>query len=399
MNGLSALFLVVPFHAFPLGQNILYTHLARNLFLYLLRFRHHQADLSVGLHRQYVRHLPGRLYPHILYAQLFHDHGCCPVFRRCCSLPGIRRHVFPPGFCRRFPCGSFPRPFRQLALRRFLFRFRLCSLRRLQRIDLFLFRYLPGGFGHIRRIHGVYLSGGAEEDFRLRLLLRNLLSVFSRRRHCRFFVRLFPVVLHHGRYDAAGDSILRRLILLKHFPQTLRQLFLQIDGIILPHIHCLDLDLYLIRRDPDRGRTQQIYRLRRLLRLLRGAGLLHLRLLINRFRIILLSLFFLVNRLLLLIAGFRTLDIRLRLKTAVIPSLLFGGQRLMQHLQLHGLYHIFALSKPQNQLVALLDTLGGQPYPVIQICQLISPFFPIVFGFQLLQYGDALLQTHVLSLV
>ena len=192
---------------------------------------------------------------------------------------------------------------------------------------------------------------------------------------------------------------MRLSILLKHFPQSLRQLFLQIDGIILPHIHGLDLDLYLIRGDPDRGRAQQIYRLCRLLSLLCGAWLLRFCLFIRRFRIIFLALLLFINRLRLLIIGLRVLGIGLRLKTAVILSLLFGGQRLVQHLQLHGLYHIFPLSKPQDQLIALFDTFGRQSHSVIQIRQLIGPFFPIILGFQFLQDGNALLQAHILRLI
>ncbi len=71
----------------------------------------------------------------------------------------------------------------------------------------------------------------------------------------------------------------------------------------------------------------------------------------------------------------------------------------MEHLEFHGFHHIFSLSKPQNQFITLFDTFGSQPHPVIQVGQFIGPFLPVILGFQFLQHGNALFQTHILGLV
>ena len=71
----------------------------------------------------------------------------------------------------------------------------------------------------------------------------------------------------------------------------------------------------------------------------------------------------------------------------------------MEHLQFHGFHHIFAIAEPQDQLVALFHAAGGQPHPVVEIGQLIGPFFPVIPLLQFLQHTDALFQAHLLGLV
>ena len=109
---------------------------------------------------------------------------------------------------------------------------------------------------------------------------------------------------------------------------------------------------------------KHILRLHRRLGFLRHALLLRL---ISRLRIIivLLPLRLLVNRFRLSVIGFPLLIDRFRLEAAVISSLLLIGKGLVKHLELHGLHHILAFPKPQDQFVTLLYALGGQSHPVI----------------------------------
>ena len=71
----------------------------------------------------------------------------------------------------------------------------------------------------------------------------------------------------------------------------------------------------------------------------------------------------------------------------------------MKRFKLHGLHNVLSLSKPENQLVTFLNTLGRKSHPMIQIRQLIGPFFPIVLFLKLLQNGNPLFQSYVLCLI
>ena len=265
MNCLPALFLIIALHALPLRQNILYPHLACDLLFNLLRLRNHQADLPVGFHGQYSRHLLGRLYAQILHPKLLHDDGGRLILRalqsplcrilscrlllrmRCLSrnrFPGPGRPFFllpPHVFSRQIPIsglflpgGFFRRIFPSVVLR----------------INFLSRQLLPGQRTGLLPVQIPNLTGGAKEDLRLHLFLRHPLRIrFLRKllllRSLGKVVCHIPVPLHHGRYNAAGNGVLRFLIL-QHFPQPFGQFLLQIDGVILSHIHGLDLDLDLL---------------------------------------------------------------------------------------------------------------------------------------------------------
>ena len=77
----------------------------------------------------------------------------------------------------------------------------------------------------------------------------------------------------------------------------------------------------------------------------------------------------------------------------IIFILLNRSQRLIFHLQLHGLCHILAFAKPENQLIALTDTVFLHPGLVIERCQLIGPFLLIFMGLIFLQGLDLIVQT------
>ena len=71
----------------------------------------------------------------------------------------------------------------------------------------------------------------------------------------------------------------------------------------------------------------------------------------------------------------------------------------MDHFQFHCLYDIFSFAKPEDELITLLHTACAKTYPVVQICQFVSPLFAIVPLLQFLQDPDAFLQAHILSLI
>ena len=80
----------------------------------------------------------------------------------------------------------------------------------------------------------------------------------------------------------------------------------------------------------------------------------------------------------------------------LIYLLLHGGKILVLHFQLQSLHHIFSIAKVRNYLVAFFHTLGGHLRTVIEICQFVSPFFPVVLLLQLFQNSNALFQPHIL---
>ena len=71
----------------------------------------------------------------------------------------------------------------------------------------------------------------------------------------------------------------------------------------------------------------------------------------------------------------------------------------MKHFQLHGLNYIFPFAEPENKFVAFLHTFSCQTYPVIKVCQLIGPFFPVIPLFEFLKDCNPFLQPHVLRFV
>ena len=71
----------------------------------------------------------------------------------------------------------------------------------------------------------------------------------------------------------------------------------------------------------------------------------------------------------------------------------------MKHFQLQCLHDEFALSKPEVHFIALFYTFRGQPDPVIQICQLISPFFSVIMLLQFFQNRNAFFQADILRLI
>ena len=79
--------------------------------------------------------------------------------------------------------------------------------------------------------------------------------------------------------------------------------------------------------------------------------------------------------------------------------LLGSSQRLNLPLQLHGLAHILALAEPQNQVVALLHTLGKLTVLIIKLRQLVSPLLLIFPALILLQNRDLILQRRASALV
>ena len=76
---------------------------------------------------------------------------------------------------------------------------------------------------------------------------------------------------------------------------------------------------------------------------------------------------------------------------AVVYSLLFGLKACMQHLKFQGLYYEGTFLEPVKQLITGLYALGTKSHPVIQICQLVYPLFPVIFSGEFLQQLDLIL--------
>ena len=186
----------------------------------------------------------------------------------------------------------------------------------------------------------------------------------------------------------------------KHLLQPCRQLLLQIDGIELSYIHGLHLNVHLFL---GIGHRAGFFSRLALSISAVPALLLPVRIPLL-FRQAAVFPLILLTRDLLLRLRLRDPFLRRRflnvlIKAVVIDLLLGRGQRLVQHLQLHGLHHVFSLAEPQNQLVTFLHAPGGQPNPVIEISQLIGPFLPVVPLLQLLEDADPLLEAHVLRFI
>ena len=74
-------------------------------------------------------------------------------------------------------------------------------------------------------------------------------------------------------------------------------------------------------------------------------------------------------------------------------------QGLVQLFQLQRLQNISAVRKPKEHLITFLYTFGLKSYPVIKICQFISPLLTVILFLQLLQYCNSLFQADFLCLI
>ena len=79
--------------------------------------------------------------------------------------------------------------------------------------------------------------------------------------------------------------------------------------------------------------------------------------------------------------------------------LLRGCQGLNPHFQLHGLYHVFALAEPQDQIVTFLHALGEHPLLIIQSSQLIGPLLLIFTALVFLQDGNLIFHRRTPALI
>ena len=71
--------------------------------------------------------------------------------------------------------------------------------------------------------------------------------------------------------------------------------------------------------------------------------------------------------------------LRGRLLISVIIFLLLGRrQRLILHLQFHSLIYILSLTKPEDQIITLFQTLCRHARFLIKLCQFICPFLYIL---------------------
>ena len=82
-----------------------------------------------------------------------------------------------------------------------------------------------------------------------------------------------------------------------------------------------------------------------------------------------------------------------------ISVLLFLGKRFMKCLKFKSLHNIISVTKPQKHLITGLDTLCCETYAMIQVCQLIYPFFLVVVLFVLFKNSYSLFKAYILCLV
>ena len=83
----------------------------------------------------------------------------------------------------------------------------------------------------------------------------------------------------------------------------------------------------------------------------------------------------------------------------VIFCLLFRCERRVKHLQFQSLHHIFSFAKPKDQFITFLNTIRHIAITVVEVCQLISPFFFVFSLFEFLQDIDTVLQACILRLI
>ena len=229
----------------------------------------------------------------------------------------------------------------------------------LYRMHLFRSRILRGGV-FLRRLRNIRSSHILSGILRFRRLPGRLLidlSCIFRLLICRFRINLLLWCAGRSRCHSCS----RRLPFLHQLLHARGELFLQIDGIVFSYIHGFHLDVHFLSLRS---------------RLFPGA----------LFRRILLQLL-------------RHLQPLSAHHVGVKLLLLGRRKRLMKRLELHGLHHIFPFSKPENQLVTFLYALGRKPHPMIQIRQLIGPFFPIILLFEFLKNSNPFLKPHILRLI
>ena len=342
-------------HPFPFGQNILYVHLPCNLFFHGFVLGNQEADLPVGLLRKNRGQSLRRLCSHhllfsscfALFSHLLHNRFCSVSFT---------------GVFSRFLLGSIwlcgPRRYRSGNIRSCV------NLLQFFSGSIFLRGSARLAFNRERSfLQLIQISCFPEEYFRVLqhlpfavpartggfLLLAGISGRLSVRAP---FLRILFFL-------AAGIFILSGVFFRKDFFQPLRQLSLEIDCIILPHIHGLHLDIQLFFVPGQRvlimfpGTAFPVSFLR---------SIALARLCVSAFRYIALAFPAVLQSLIALFLSCLRRQIFLRLvaflKSAVIFFLLFRRQGLMEHFQLHGLNYILPLTEPQDQFITLLHTAG-----------------------------------------
>ena len=222
-----SLFEVFFLFTFPLCQNVFYVHLTGNLFLNAFRLGHYQADLSVGFLCQYIRQLLRRFhrYGHFMHFMNLFDRA----FRLALCLHRRLRLCFRLHFC-----------FRQF--RHNILFLKRCGFLRQDLLGLYL--------RNLRQITD--LSGLSKEHLgtfdllglRLQIILTDLCNLRVIQRFC--------IGIHHRCYDRTGNGVRCRFcgiffwLLTEDFAKSRCKFCLQIDGIILTDIHCLDMDIKVI---------------------------------------------------------------------------------------------------------------------------------------------------------
>ena len=402
-----SLFEVFFLFTLPLCQNVFNIHLTGNLLLDAFRLGHYQADLTVGFLCQYIRQLLGRFhrYGHFMHFVNLFDRA----FRLTLCLHRHLRLCFWLHFC-----------FRQ-------FRHNILFLKRCR----FLRQDLLGLYlRNLRQITD--LSGLTKEHLgtfdllglRLQIILTDLCNLRIIQRFC--------IGIHHRCYDRTGNGVRCRFrgiflgLLTEDFTKSRCKFCLQIDGIILTHIHGLHMNIEIILLRLCGGLLR---------RLLHGfidlgiSGYLVIVILLNiALILIVVSVLRIVLRMPLALVIVPILGIILSIiliipLTLIIASvlgvtliitlicaipivlhrvlrrdkasgciepmivffLLLRCQRLMEHFQFHRLNHIFSFAEPKDQFITFLYTSGCQSHSVIQICQFICPFFPVISLLQFFQ--------------
>ena len=402
-----SLFEVFFLFTLPLCQNVFNIHLTGNLLLDAFRLGHYQADLSVGFLCQYICQLLGR----------FHRYG---HFMHFMNLFG-RVLLFTLSLHRRLRlCFRLHFSFRQ-------FRYNILFLKkyRFLRQDL-LGLYLR----NLRQIAD--FSGLTKEHLRTFDLLGLRFQIILTDLCDLRIIQRFCIRIHHRCYDRTGNRVRCRFcgisfwLLTEDFTKSRCKFCLQIDSIILTHIHGLHMNIEIIllrlcgcllRRllhgviDLSISRYLVIVILLNIALILIVASVLGivlripLALIIVPILGIILSIILIIP-LTLIIASVLgvTLIITLipaipvvlhrvlrrdiasgRIEPMIVFFLLLRCQRLMEHFQFHRLNHIFSFAEPKDQFITFLYTSGCQSHSVIQICQFICPFFPVISLLQFFQ--------------
>ena len=402
----------------PLKKHIRDTDLTGNLLIQCFScIGHHQTELAVSLLGQDSRHLLGRLRRnHLmlclgknLLSHLVHDHGCChgrigAGNKSGCLLIFFGREnllhaltglsCFLRSFLRRLFADIFAGLLRILS-HGFDSR-TILGINDLSHRSGHCFALFPDerkyGCALRRHFFQCFQHLGCIVDLRSAAVCSLLFRIGCLRKLCGGFLYrhpglflLAPLRGHLGllRLTLCGSFrpvlclfFLFFLLSVQYFPQSFRKCLLQIDGIALVKLHGFYFDIQF-----------------RLLRRLRSVALYIGLGAVSGF----LSL--LRRSLSGLFPGRLRHSLRGGIKPMVVLFLLGRGQRLVQHFQLHGPGDIFPLTKPEDQLIALLYTAGRLTGSVIQKSKLVRPFFSVVSVFQLLEYRNTLLETYPLRLI